>query len=430
MKTEALKEQAKAKKPVKALTVYPSNTHVKLVPKTCKKRITPTDLTEAERDFEQTKKCYLTEVLPFFKTLKEHFKGIQKAQTTEIKEMKMIFDELEAKADQNVVNRKYSVTPKVLVPGMYAIYVEPIPSRLRNNREVHLDYLKHLKESVETLCEIVEEVKVERPLDRSVVSACLYTKHFQELLEYVIGTCPKDFNKRDKKQATTLLNRKKQVTFADQCETSNTNTQKHVEQQITQKTNVPVLLFTGVDSCTDASGSKPKSNTKKIGSRQLKVSIRRQLNTTSGPISLICKNRIVLILLLALSHLNYVNAPSSAKNVVRKVKQVWKPKHVKQVWKATGIVLTTVGYQWKPTGRIFTLGEQCPLTMFTHPKVVPTKQPENVSTSKSVIIKNSSHTSQKPLTRYQRRNKQNKAVPAGIPTPTDVAMQSAVAYAN
>nr|GEV52709.1 retrovirus-related Pol polyprotein from transposon TNT 1-94 [Tanacetum cinerariifolium] len=36
----------------------------------------------------------------------------------------------------------------------------------------------------------------------------------------------------------------------------------------------------------------------------------------------------------------------------------------------------------------------------------------------------------KSLTRYQRRNKRNKAVPAGIPTPSDAAMQSDVAYAN
>nr|GFA84101.1 hypothetical protein [Tanacetum cinerariifolium] len=74
--------------------------------------------------------------------------------------------------------------PKVLAPGMYAIDVEPISPRLRNNREVHLDYLKHLKESVATLREIVEEAKVKTPLDKSVASACLYTKHSQELLEY------------------------------------------------------------------------------------------------------------------------------------------------------------------------------------------------------------------------------------------------------
>ncbi|GJY40974.1 retrovirus-related pol polyprotein from transposon TNT 1-94 [Tanacetum coccineum] len=61
--------------------------------------------------------------------------------------------------------------PKVLTLGRYAIDVEPIPSRNKNNREVHLDYMKHLKESVETLREIVEEAKVERPLDSSLASA-------------------------------------------------------------------------------------------------------------------------------------------------------------------------------------------------------------------------------------------------------------------
>ncbi|GJU60864.1 integrase, catalytic region, zinc finger, CCHC-type containing protein [Tanacetum coccineum] len=387
MKAKALKEQTKVSRPIKALTVYPPNTPATVVPG----RITPTSLTEGERGFKQTKECYLTEVIPFFKTLKEHFEGIQKALTKEIKEMKEIFEELEAEVDQNVVNRKYdeierknllivndnliadclskevfytatnseltvsrftemhdahtvvqarclelkaelsklhdkvqkddhtelvkrffnletrseadrtldfraldfqithltekitvlqeqnelfraenakikqhykelydsikitrakhieqttalltenknlkaqihenmkcitmdSVKPRVLAPGRYAIDVEPIPPRNRNNMEVYLDYLKHLKESVETLREIVDEGKVERPLDRSLAFACLYTKHSQELLEYVIGTCPKDFNKQDKKHASTPLNKKKQVTFEDQCDTSN-----------------------------------------------------------------------------------------------------------------------------------------------------------------------------------------------------------------
>ncbi|GJY59741.1 hypothetical protein Tco_0459633 [Tanacetum coccineum] len=167
----------------------------------------------------------------FFKTLKENFKGIQKALTKEIKEMKDIFEELEAEVDQNVVNRKHDeneqknlliandnliadcfleleaelsnlhdkvqkddhtelvkhfsnlenklscvnkdqVKPKALAPGKYAIDVEPIPPRNRNNRKLHLVYLKHLKESVETLREIVDEAKAERPLDRSLASAC------------------------------------------------------------------------------------------------------------------------------------------------------------------------------------------------------------------------------------------------------------------
>ncbi|GJX64799.1 hypothetical protein Tco_0299142 [Tanacetum coccineum] len=103
MKAKALKEQTTTSRPIKALTVYPPNTPATLVPK----RITPTGPTEGERVFEQTKECYLTEVIPFFKTLKEHFEGIQKALTKDIKEMKEIFKELEAKVDQNVVNRKY-----------------------------------------------------------------------------------------------------------------------------------------------------------------------------------------------------------------------------------------------------------------------------------------------------------------------------------
>nr|GEW21833.1 integrase, catalytic region, zinc finger, CCHC-type, peptidase aspartic, catalytic [Tanacetum cinerariifolium] len=51
------------------------------------------------------------------------------------------------------------VASKVLAPGMYDIDVAPLPLRCRNNRKVHLNYLKHLKESVATLREIVKEAQ-------------------------------------------------------------------------------------------------------------------------------------------------------------------------------------------------------------------------------------------------------------------------------
>nr|GEU47921.1 retrovirus-related Pol polyprotein from transposon TNT 1-94 [Tanacetum cinerariifolium] len=79
-----------------------------------------------------------------------------------------------------------AVKPKVLAPGMYVVDVEPIPPRNRNNREVNQDYLKHLKESVATFREIIEEARVEKPFDSSLASACRYTKHSQESVEYVI----------------------------------------------------------------------------------------------------------------------------------------------------------------------------------------------------------------------------------------------------
>nr|GEV57542.1 integrase, catalytic region, zinc finger, CCHC-type, peptidase aspartic, catalytic [Tanacetum cinerariifolium] len=324
-----------------------------------RKRITPSAIIDGERGFEQTKACYLQEIIPFFKTLKDNIKGIQKALTKEVKEMKDVFEELQAEevfcvatnselniarlTDMHVANTnaetrclaleaelanlretknqdnqtelinhfsklevshlnlqlkyqnlkdqignspptpdkdtpdfdsvlvigkmqdslqgkdnvirqlkkelsqlqvthfqaqndmfraendkvkhhykqlydsikithakhieqvtkltaknvtlktsvsKAKVQPSVLTRTKHVVDVELIVPRLRNNRDAHLDYLRHLKESVETIRDIIEEAKVVRPLDRSIVSACHYTKHSQELLEYAIGTCP------------------------------------------------------------------------------------------------------------------------------------------------------------------------------------------------------------------------------------------------
>nr|GEU77640.1 putative ribonuclease H-like domain-containing protein [Tanacetum cinerariifolium] len=131
LKSKALKQKTTVSRPIKSLTVYPPNTPATLVPKvlpmksqvkihiftliqlfsefdnTCKKRITPTGLTEGEMGFKQTKECYLKEVIPFFKTLKDNFEGIQKALTKEINEMKDVFEELEAEVDQYDVDRKH-----------------------------------------------------------------------------------------------------------------------------------------------------------------------------------------------------------------------------------------------------------------------------------------------------------------------------------
>ncbi|GJV23284.1 hypothetical protein Tco_1375979 [Tanacetum coccineum] len=381
MKAEALKEQTTASRPINVLMKFN---------KTCKKRITPTVVTEEERDFEQTKECYLTErdlgsrvdqnvvnrkhdeieqknlliandnliadclskevfyiatnseltVSRFtemhdahtvvqarcleleaelsklldklkYQNLKESFgnntsppardapdfdsvfviekmKASIQGKDNAIKKLRMqisqlkethseadcildfrdfdfqltqLSDKVTVLQEQNerfrTENAKIKQHYKELYDSikimrakhikqtttLYAIDVELIPPRNWNNREVHLDYLKHLKESVETLREIIEEAK--------------------ELLEYVIGTSPKDFNQQDKNHAATPLTRKKQVTLEDQCETSNSNTHKHVEQLNIQKTNVLVPPSIGVNSCTDASGSQPRSNTKK-----------------------------------------------------------------------------------------------------------------------------------------------------------------------
>nr|GEU68489.1 retrovirus-related Pol polyprotein from transposon TNT 1-94 [Tanacetum cinerariifolium] len=397
MKTKALKEQTTASRPIKALTVYPPNTTATLVPrllptksqvkipiftliqlfsefdKTCKKRITPTGLTEGERGFEQTKECYLKECLskevfyvatnselnvarfaemhvantiiearclelkaelynlrdkshndnhnelvnrfsnlevhhlnlqlryqnfkdsfgnnpptpakdtPDFdsvfvirkmqaflqgkdnviKQLKNQISHLQethskadrtlnfraldslitqltekvtvlkaqndmfRAKNGKIKQhYKELYDSIKITGAKNIeqmtalttenVNMKAQilnnvnsvstdhVKPTVLTLGKYAIDVEPIPSRLRNNREAHLDYLRHLKESVETIREIVDEANVVRPLDSSIVSACRVNR-----CSDASGSQPRSNTKKNKISPAKVVNKMK-----------------------------------------------------------------------------------------------------------------------------------------------------------------------------------------------------------------------------
>ncbi|GJY08520.1 hypothetical protein Tco_0375574 [Tanacetum coccineum] len=200
--------------------------------------------------------------------VKQHYKElydsikITRAHTSEktstmLNEIESLKAQLKNKVfchDDSVLNKK------ILTLTWYAIDVKPIPPPFKNNRSAHLNYINHLKESVETFREIVEEARVVKPLDNALNYACQYIKLSQELLEYVIGTCPKEFNTKDNKAASTPLTRKKQV---------------------------------------------------------WKV---------KGKLS--------------------ANGLNKAK----------------QVWKATGKVFANVGHQWRPTGKMFLLGEQCPLT--------------------------------------------------------------------
>nr|GEU99302.1 retrovirus-related Pol polyprotein from transposon TNT 1-94 [Tanacetum cinerariifolium] len=443
LKSKALKKHTTISRPIKALTAYPPNTPATLVPrvlptksqvkihiftliqlffefdKTCKKRITSIGLTEEERGFEQTKKCYLKEVIPFFKTLKDNFEGIQTTLTKEIKEMKDVFEELEAelnvaqltemhvantivearclaleaelanlcgkdnvirqlkkqisrlqetrsdtdrtlkvrtadsqitklteqvtnlqaqndlfRAENDKIKQHYKelydsikitcakhieqVKPKVLTRGKHAIYVEPIFPRIRNNRDAHLDYLRHLKESVETIRDIVEEAKVVSPLDRSIISACRYTKHSQELLEYAIGTCPQGSQQQDRQLAHIPLTRKKQVTFtkpSDKISPAKGVNKLPVEDQPrTNKSHLRTL--NRVDS-----------------SSRLKRTV---INSNSDSVCKTCNKCLISSNhdMYVVNDLQSVVAPPSIRhncNVVRKVKQVWKPKQVRQL---------------------------------------------------------------------------------------------------
>ncbi|GJU08236.1 retrovirus-related pol polyprotein from transposon TNT 1-94 [Tanacetum coccineum] len=127
--------------------------------------------------------------------------------------------------------------------------------------ELKIQRLNSIKDTLDTLYEIVEEARRKRTSDNSLQYACVYTKTSQELLENVIASCPKTVNKRYRYIATTPVPKKKHVTFADPLETSGNNTPNHVKHQSAPKTNVSTIPSTGVNTSTTARRSQPKSNT-------------------------------------------------------------------------------------------------------------------------------------------------------------------------
>ncbi|GKA26631.1 hypothetical protein Tco_0712740 [Tanacetum coccineum] len=291
---------------------------------------------------------------------KEMFESIKITRTsTNAKTSSLLtqIEDLKAQLEGNLkVATRSSVKPKVLAPGMYAIDVKPIPHPLKNNRSAHLNYISHLKESVETVREIVEEARVVKPLDNALNYACQYTKLSQELLEYVIGTCPKSFSERDNKAPSTPVTRKKQVTFSDKPGTSSSNTQKHEVHQKVQPSNVQVIPSTGVSSSTCASGSKPRSNTKH--NRILPAKSVNNKKVEDHPRT----NKSVW---------TKVNREDSS--ISSKAYQACYGKQSSKLfanvgyqWRPTGKKFSSrklnCGYQWRPTGKKFALGELCPLT--------------------------------------------------------------------
>ncbi|GJS71358.1 retrovirus-related pol polyprotein from transposon TNT 1-94 [Tanacetum coccineum] len=171
------------------------------------------------------------------------------------------------------------------LPGMYAIDVKPILHPRKNNKSAHLNYINHLKEIVETVRDIVEEARVVKPLDNALNYACQYIKLSQELYRIC----------------------------------------------------VLALAQKRVNTSTEASGLKPRSNTK--------------------------KNRILPAKTLRIRR-NSVNSTPTVKIVLNKGKQIWKLKgklsdnslnQTKQIWKATGKLFADIGKK-------FAKGELCPLT--------------------------------------------------------------------
>ncbi|GJU48211.1 hypothetical protein Tco_1217766 [Tanacetum coccineum] len=205
------------------------------------------------------------------------------------------------------------VKPKVLAPGMYAIDVKPIPHPLKNNRSAHLNYISHLKESVETVREIVEEARVVKPLDNTLNYACQYTKLSQELLEYVIGTCPKSFNERDNKAPSTPVTRKNYGSKPR----SNTKKNRILPAKKENKKEVEVHLRTNKSVWTKVNRIDSSISSKRV-----------VINSNSESVCKICDKCLNSANheMCVVNILSSVNATPTVKRILNKGKHIWQPK--------------------------------------------------------------------------------------------------------
>ncbi|GJQ92330.1 putative ribonuclease H-like domain-containing protein [Tanacetum coccineum] len=223
-----------------------------------------------------------------------------------------------------------------IAPGMFKLDLVPLPPRLLQNRDAHVDYLRYTQEQANTLREIVEQAKVKQPLDSE--------------LDFAF----------------------KKVRFAEPLTSSNNI--KQVESSNTSDSNIPVLSSTGVNYSTSNCGSKPPGNKKndrisQTPSRNKKNKIKaqpRKVNKTNSVVKPICDvdlkhsqsnaNSEILCATCNKSMFYGIHDKCLLDLVQNKNNRTKSAKkHKKQnIWKPTGHVFTEVGFKWKPTGKTFT----------------------------------------------------------------------------
>ncbi|GJU37554.1 hypothetical protein Tco_1185908 [Tanacetum coccineum] len=262
------------------------------------------------------------------------------------------------KGKEIVENIVHIPSANTIAAGMFKLDLEPLPPRLLQNREVHINYLRNTQEQANILWEIVEQAKVKQPLDSKLDLAC-----------------------NAKKVTVKPMNNVKKVRFAEPV-TSSSNI-KQVESSNTSDSNTPVLSSIGVKCSTSNYGSKPPGNKKndrisQTPSRNKKNKVEaqpRKVNKVNRVVKPVCDVDVKHSLSKANSEILCATCnklmfdgvhDKCLLDLVQNGNKCTKSakKHKRQnIWKPTGHIFTKVGFKWKPTGRIFTIvGNSCPLT--------------------------------------------------------------------
>ncbi|GKC52093.1 retrovirus-related pol polyprotein from transposon TNT 1-94 [Tanacetum coccineum] len=216
-----------------------------------------------KKDFIEKEVC--DKLVKIYSNLEKHCISLE--LTTQLnqeifqRENSALKDELRKLKRKNIVNTVVSKPNATLALEMFKLNIEPISARLKNNRDAHEVYIDKTIEYADTLCGFVEQDRTQYPSKPLLESACMFTKHVQELLVYASQTCPNSPKPSEKLVVVTPTNKGKRVRFAEPV-ISSSNIPKQTDSLKTKDSNKPLLTSTRVIPTTSASGSKPLGNTK------------------------------------------------------------------------------------------------------------------------------------------------------------------------
>nr|GEY72191.1 hypothetical protein [Tanacetum cinerariifolium] len=352
-------------------------------------KVEDTETQNLELDHRVTK---LTAVNNHLKqTFKQLFDSIKSSRVQSKEQCDDLINQVNLKSIE-VADLNASLQERVLVDAV------PLVPKLRKNRTAHIYYLKHTLEEAATLRELVESERLLSPLNTPLVYACKYTRRIQELLMILQQTCPRITEPGTKPVAVTPKNQNQQIRRTSQIIKS-AKPSVDPSTSLNIDSNTPVLSSTGVALASSASESKSKDNTKnnrirrslkkaketklEDHPRKVKSSLHKasvvDSRASSSVIKLVSNVNANLKCsscngcLFADNHdkcvveyINSVNAKSKSANT---------PVN-RKVWKTRSKVFKTVGYKWRPTGRIFTLvGNVCSLTRIATAPLAPRREP-------------------------------------------------------
>nr|GEZ73561.1 hypothetical protein [Tanacetum cinerariifolium] len=158
--------------------------------------------------------------------LKQEIDSLKRTLSNQVKEKEsslQTFNVFKKLKGNNVVEKDVRLNnPNVIALGMFKLDLVPLAPKLLNNRDAHIDYIKHSQKHADILQEIVKHARALRPLDSDLDSASKIVQRIQEVLVYIKDTCPSLTKPSKKLVNVTPLNKNKKVRIVEAATSSST----------------------------------------------------------------------------------------------------------------------------------------------------------------------------------------------------------------